>query len=53
MNYEAQSELKALLESYGSGGVLENKRRKLEKEEFEALEKLDELLEELGEHLGG
>jgi uncharacterized coiled-coil DUF342 family protein len=51
--YEAQSELKALLESYGSGGVLENKRRKLEKEEFEALEKLDELLEELEEHLGG
>ncbi len=50
--YEAQSELRALIESYGSGTVLEAKRRKLEKEEFEALERLDELIEELEEHLG-
>jgi len=50
--FEAQSELRSLVESYGSGSVLEAKRRKLEKEEFEAQERLDELLEELGEHLG-
>ena len=50
--YEAQSELRSLIESYGSGSVLETKRRKLEKEEFEAQERLDELIEELEEHLG-
>lgn len=50
--YEAQNELHSLLKSYGSGSVLEAKRRKLEKEEFEAQERLDELIEELEEHLG-
>lgn len=49
--HEAQTELRELLKSYGAGGVLEDKRRALEKGEFVALERLDELIEELKGHL--
>ncbi len=49
---QAKEEMEVLKQSLACDNALAMKKRRLETEEFEAMEKLDELIEEMEEHLG-
>lgn len=49
--YESREEIKVLSETLACDNALAMKKRRLETEEFEALENLDDIVEEIEEHL--